>query len=225
MAWTTSNPVVIGGATKKINYDNLWDNAQYNKDTFEIEHASDGIHMEGMIVQVVEATPYTTVTSTTAQLSQDNSIPQITEGTEINRISITPRSTTNSIIVVTSMPLVYFQSNGISFLCRNDESDAIAISNGQQQITWEQVAGTTSEITFKLRVARFTGGGSPVWINQTSLPANLGGIASVRMRVFEMVGPIVWSSSSSSSASSESSSSSSSGSSSSSSVSSSSSSA
>lgn len=42
MAWTISNPCVIGAATKKSNYDTLWDNI----DCFKIEHNIDGSHID-----------------------------------------------------------------------------------------------------------------------------------------------------------------------------------
>ncbi len=35
MAWTTSNPVAIGAATKKSDYDKLWDNADYLMSAFD----------------------------------------------------------------------------------------------------------------------------------------------------------------------------------------------
>jgi hypothetical protein len=40
MAWTTVNPVTIGNATKKADYDKLWDNCDF----FKIEHNTDGMH-------------------------------------------------------------------------------------------------------------------------------------------------------------------------------------
>jgi len=39
MAWTASNPVSIGEATKKSHYDNLWDNADYAKDLIHGDNA------------------------------------------------------------------------------------------------------------------------------------------------------------------------------------------
>lgn len=40
MAWTTTNPVTIGAATKKSDYDKLWDNCDF----FKIDHGTDGQH-------------------------------------------------------------------------------------------------------------------------------------------------------------------------------------
>jgi hypothetical protein len=40
MAWTVSNPVSIGMATKKAHYDALWDNC----DMFKTQHGTDGTH-------------------------------------------------------------------------------------------------------------------------------------------------------------------------------------
>lgn len=50
MAWTASNPVSIGMATKKSHYDALWDNC----DMFKTQHATDGTHA---VVTATSVTP------------------------------------------------------------------------------------------------------------------------------------------------------------------------
>ncbi len=48
MSWTVSNPVSIGGATKKSDYDKLWDNCDFLK----VEHNTDGTHKAATITSL-----------------------------------------------------------------------------------------------------------------------------------------------------------------------------
>ncbi len=63
MAWTLNNSVAVGGATKKSDYDKLWDNCDFQK----IEHNTDGTHKNAAgLINVIYpvGTIYTSIIAT-----------------------------------------------------------------------------------------------------------------------------------------------------------------
>ncbi|MDF1592583.1 MAG: hypothetical protein P1P89_13795 [Desulfobacterales bacterium] len=189
MAWTAANPVSVGDPTKKTHYDALWDNAQYNKDTFEVEHSSAGGHNKtGMVLQTIEATPYTTVTTSTASFPYDNTIPQQSEGVELLNVTITPGDVANRLRIEVELNFLMANINCAVALFQDSGANAIAVATeaANNMIVHEMAAGTTSPTTFKLRIGKL--GAGTIWLNQSSAAVTLGGASALRMRVIEIKG-------------------------------------
>ena len=144
------------------------------------------------IIQVVEATTYTTYSSHTTVISQDDTIPQNTEGEEIITVAITPKSAANRLRITANIPMYEITAGQAAILALFQDSTASAVAVsilnaiiGSVQITYEMAAGTTSSTTFKLRVGPT--GAATVYINGGSSPSRLfGGISAVRLRVDEI---------------------------------------
>lgn len=115
----------------------------------------------GSVVQSVLASAITN-TALSATIPRDNTIPQVTEGTEVLNGKITPRSTSNKIRVRMTG---WFEANAvlhvIGAICSSTQSDAIGAMMVTSQPTVgygmpmafeaEFTPGTTSEITISFR--------------------------------------------------------------------------
>lgn len=148
----------------------------------------------GKIVQVVEATPYTTAGSTSATIPLDSTIPQNTEGTELTTVTITPTSASNRLRLEMSLP--FMDGSGAvgatACLFQDSTANAIALATctfagagyaGNIFFSHEMAAGTTSATTFKLRAGP---SGGTLYINRKSGGETLGGVSAVRLRVTEI---------------------------------------
>lgn len=125
--------------------------------------ASNLTNVPGKIVQTVYAEYTTQSTLSGTSIPQDNTIPQITEGTQILSASITPQLSTNRI-----RAMVFLCGSGCSggftptAALFNGNSNAIAArlfyvsgegNSGLGSFSCEYVAGTTSTLTHTVRVA------------------------------------------------------------------------
>lgn len=148
----------------------------------------------GKIVQVVEATPYTTAGSTAAVIPLDSTIPQNTEGAELTTVTITPTNASNRLRIEANLPFV--DGSAATFICaalfQDSTANALALgvltlsgANYAHNITFthEMAAGTTSATTFKLRAGPSSG---TAYFNRRSAGETLGGVSAVRLRVTEI---------------------------------------
>jgi hypothetical protein len=158
--------------------------------TSAIQTQIDGIS-EGKVVQRVEATPYTTYTSTAVTIPYDDTIPQNTEGAEILTVAITPTSTSNR-LVIRALGLFGTSSSAAVTLAlfQDSTADALAASTDYFAgamfpipLVHEMEAGTTSETTFKLRFGPSAVTG---YVNGLSGGRVYGGKAAVRLSVEEI---------------------------------------
>lgn len=117
---------------------------------------------DGAVVQVVNIQDGAVATGST-QMVLDDSIPQNTEGDEYMTLAITPKATTNKLLI----EVILYATNTASAtltaaaLFQNSIADALAAgwgaadaavsSQSQVPIRHYMVAGTTSPITFKVR--------------------------------------------------------------------------
>lgn len=141
---------------------------------------------------------YATYATLTAQIPLDDTIPQITEGTEILSVSITPKSATNRVQVrVTVHALIQDSANrtGIVAIFRNGGADAIAARSaslyaGGAQVAqgvvleFEDVPGSTTAQTYTVRVGP-TGG--TMYLNGSSSNRTLGGVQRATAALTEFV--------------------------------------
>lgn len=139
-----------------------------------IESLSDGSGIEddsivervlalGVSVQTVYA-PFATVATSTSAIPLDDTEPQISEGFEIMTASITPKSSTNILVVEASGMLAMSGTNFVTMAIFRDAT-ANALSATTMQIDAAntthpaylmaaQAAGSTSSTTFRVRAGR-----------------------------------------------------------------------
>lgn len=119
----------------------------------------------GSVVQVVSTT-FSSQLSGTGTIPVDNTIPQNTEGDQYMSQSITPKATTNLLLIEAVIQLQNSVANNmIAALFQDTTANALAAAhqfldtgtaNLQLVIRYSMLAGTTSATTFKIRA----GGGS-----------------------------------------------------------------
>lgn len=149
----------------------------------------------GTLVQSVEGTPYTTYASTSVVIPADDTIPQNTEGTEYVTAAITPRKTTDRLVIIASAAVVATDTTGgrvTMALFQDSTANALALASVRLEtlgapeslgLRHEMQAGTTSSTTFKIRIGAATG--QMAYINGTNTARLFGGISAVRLRVEE----------------------------------------
>lgn len=153
------------------------------------------VYSQDAFIQSVEASPYKTASGHTTVIPFDDSIPQQAEGEEIITVSITPTSSTSRLRIFAEFDVCGLTNSGIviAALFQDATSNAIAAANSSGLGVWnsglslyhEMAAGTTSEITFKVRIGPTSS--QTLYINRgSSVTPIFGGIAAVRMRVEEL---------------------------------------
>lgn len=114
----------------------------------------------GVVLQVVNVMNSTVATGT-GTIPQDNTIPQITEGTEFMTLAITPKSTSNKLridVVVNgaasasnSYLVALFQDSTTNALAAINHNVAANNISEESNFTYYMTAGTTSSTTFRVR--------------------------------------------------------------------------
>lgn len=121
-----------------------------------------GDALDGKLVQVV-CVAYATYTTGTTRIPYDNTIPENTEGTEIFTATITPKAANNKLLVTVVVQCgVALGADTVTIALFKDSdlyaNSACAVSlaaAGYMQtasLNYNMTAGTTSPITFKIRV-------------------------------------------------------------------------
>lgn len=154
--------------------------------------AVDGSALTNMM-QIVTTQPGSTSSGSTIT-PFDNSIPESGEGDQVMSLAITPKNATNELHIEV---VVCGASNGVSTvvaaLFKDAETDARSAAPmyfpaGQAGMTWKfnysMVAGTTSQITFKVRAGESTGAG--FIFNGNSGGRFLGGVAGSSITITEI---------------------------------------
>lgn len=121
------------------------------------------INTKNPLVQFT-STSSSSIVLVNATWNKDDSKPQKTEGIEILTLAITPKSTTNTLIIRANL---YGEAVTEAYLqialFQDATADALAVSSfyapatgwGQKAIlSWSMSAGTTSSTTFKIRCGR-----------------------------------------------------------------------
>jgi len=146
----------------------------------------------GMVAQVA-STNFSAVTTGTAILPFDDTIPQITEGFEIMTQSITPKSTTNVLTieatiscgssVPASMTAALFQDSTANALAAASTYMATATGPINIKISHTMTAGTTSATTFRIRLG--TDAAGTTTFNGVGGVRRFGGITTSNIRIIE----------------------------------------
>lgn len=115
----------------------------------------------GFSVQTVSSN-FNTYTTGTTLIPYDDTIPQITEGTEIMTKAITPKSATNRLrievtalvacTVVTDIIVALFQDATANALAVEAFYSGTAFAETTLHLMYDMVAGTTSATTFRIRL-------------------------------------------------------------------------
>lgn len=124
---------------------------------------------DGFCVQEVStmSTAVATVSGAGGVIPNDDTIPQITEGGEVMTVTITPKSSTNKLVI----EAIVLQSNGnatqvmtqalFQDSTANALASAVCFSGASTLVPFsyplrhEKVAGTTSAITFRIRIGSY----------------------------------------------------------------------
>lgn len=146
------------------------------------------------VVQIVHAQIQTPGSGSTA-LPRDTSIPQQGEGNEVITATITPTSATNELLIKISVCGNHGQPGGSAWaaaLFQDSIADALAVaeaSGGASQsmidvvnFPYDMIAGTTSAITFKVRIGLSSG---TIYWNQAAGEAYYGGKLISSITIFE----------------------------------------
>lgn len=115
----------------------------------------------GTLVQVVNFTASAVATGSTV-IPNDNTIPQNTEGDQYMTLAITPKSTTNTLVitvvaqashsVVRYMTCALFQDSTANAIAAVSNLVALGTAPNQLVLQHTMAAGTTSATTFKIRI-------------------------------------------------------------------------
>lgn len=133
-------------------------------------------------------------------MNVDNTIPQSNEGTELITCAITPKSTTNLLLIIATILSSYTTASagtqGVMALFKDSDADALAAAGcgfmtvatssvTGRPLVYKMVAGSTSEITFKIRA----GGAAAGTYYFNSYPAAatraFGGVAATTLTIIE----------------------------------------
>lgn len=122
---------------------------------------------ENAILQIAYAST-STAGSTTTAIPHDDTIPQNTEGAEVETVTITPKSATSTLLIEATVPLVDQGGSNAFFaaaLFQDSTADALAVESklikvGEAttlRVRHAMTSGTTSLTTFKLRLGSHLG--------------------------------------------------------------------
>ena len=130
--------------------------------TVAVANGGTGVAASKQLIQNLNTTTGAMATGTTT-IPQDDTIPQITEGTQFMTLAITPTSAT-SVLQIDVIAIISLDTAGFGVfmpLFRDAVANALAVSyfqtngaNAPQTIPLKyiMVAGTTSAITFRVRI-------------------------------------------------------------------------
>lgn len=150
------------------------------------------VDARGVVVKRDFVSNASLVTCSTA-IPQDNTPPQISEGNEVLFKSFTMTSATNRLRVTANIPVSSATSaNAIAALFDGNTSSIYAVLGDVRSnlagstitLLWEFVPGTTSPVTYSIRV----GGGATLYVNGRGTNRVLGGVSAATM-VLEEVTP------------------------------------
>lgn len=138
----------------------------------------------GQLVQQVFASD-ATMTSGTAQIPNDDTIPQSTEGLQAITATITPTNASNYLLITAQINISTSASNEvyIAALFQDSTANALHVSTSYSSVgaelatifmQYRMVAGTTSATTFKIRAAGEDS--STVTLNGQSAARKFGGV-------------------------------------------------
>jgi len=164
--------------------------------TIKVDTVQDsaGVYTKQQVVQVVSAEDAITASGTTT-LPNDDTIPQNTEGDEYMTLAITPKSTSNILVIEAMLHIGHGTTNDRITVALFQDSTADALScltqrNHNNSYTdtcrfiHKMTAGTTSATTFKFRAGGSIG---TLYFNRDSAGRKYGGtmISSITITEYQ----------------------------------------
>lgn len=164
MSFHTGQTFTFGETPSATKWNYLWENDYALADGTGIEDSVIGNRQlaVGVCVQLAYAT-YTAAATGTTQMALDDTLPQNTEGIEFMTCAITPKASTNVLVIraQTHIASSIANNNLMSALFRDSGADALAwarnrsptVAGAGESFSMEHVlvAGSTSATTFKVR--------------------------------------------------------------------------
>ena len=149
------------------------------------------------LIQSVQASTVSVVSGST-QIPMDDTIPQNTEGFEVLTASITPKDSSNILLIDFLAPSVFPSGAGHAHVALFQDSTANALSAGLMAYTTadgshppimlshSMVAGTTSSTTFKIRIG--PNSAITVYLNAMNTGGTrfAGGVSRTTLRILEV---------------------------------------
>ena len=153
-----------------------------------------GSRTSGQIIHVVNTQTGAVATGTTT-IPNDDTIPQITEGTEFITRAITPSSTSNILRIDAVISAASSTTNRtLIALFQDATANALSASSGGTQtgasqmhqfhMTYYMTAGTTSSTTFRIRIGSVAA--ATITLNGEASARLLGGVALSMLSVTEI---------------------------------------
>jgi hypothetical protein len=152
------------------------------------------VGQSGSVIQVATSATGALATGTTT-IPFDDTIPQITEGTEFMTLAITPSSATNSLIIQVTLQVAFSGSDWTTVaLFQDSTANALATTTSNinsgfglpQTFNYKMTAGTTSSTTFRVRAG--AGSAGTVTVNGTASARRFGGVMASTMTIYEVAG-------------------------------------
>jgi len=147
----------------------------------------------GTVLQVVNVQTGTVATGT-GTIPFDNTIPQITEGTEYMTLAITPTSATSMLLISVvfyssntpqdEMTFALFQDSTANALAAVSSTPFTATARQVTCFTHKMTSGTTSATTFRVRAGMASAG--TVSFNGQSGAQRFGGVAASSITIYEV---------------------------------------
>jgi len=147
--------------------------------------------LSGNVLQVVETSSYANLT-TTASIPFDDTIPQISEGSQYLTVSITPKYDDSNLFITFSGTFsISTSAVAVIALFKDAVTDAIEASpetigttgSANIQLLHKVVSGATSSITFRIRAGTTAG---TLESNGVSSARKLGGVSGIHLSVTEV---------------------------------------
>jgi hypothetical protein len=147
----------------------------------------------GMVVQVVQGTN-SAYTSTAATIPADDTVPLVSEGTQILTAAITPNDAANKVLVRVAVPLISASATNTPIAAVFRGSTCIGVLSQSMSATWVTSVSmeildspaTTSATTYTVRVGLFNASGT-LQINGISSRL-FGGAAAATITLIEVKG-------------------------------------
>jgi hypothetical protein len=148
---------------------------------------------DGVVVQVQHYQTGAMTTGTTA-MPDDDTIPQNTEGDEFMTLAITPKATTNILVIEGSLNWAHtaggvvgiglFQDTTAGALAAWQTYNESSVNNSRvESFKHKMVAGTTSATTFKIRAGHASG--ATLTFNGAAGARKLGGVMASSITITE----------------------------------------
>jgi hypothetical protein len=146
----------------------------------------------GKVKQIQHAVSGSVISGSTI-MYLDDSIPINTEGFEILTCSITPGNVSNILLIIANLQCGHYVTNHMTGIALFQDSIADALASGYGNAAYvtglklfhKMLAGTISQITFKIRVGPITSGTTYINTVPAATGRCFGGVSSSTLTIIE----------------------------------------